>query len=75
MVLNLKVWKSRSLPGLPRTERFIPHHDDQIKALQIFPAGLLFYLPSNQLHSQFAADDAGGALQAFDGRAAVVGIE
>src|SRR5271169_3820395 len=23
MVLNLKVWKSRSLPGLPRTERFI----------------------------------------------------
>jgi hypothetical protein len=36
MVLNLKVWKSRSLPGLPRTERFTsPHHDIQIKG----PAG------------------------------------
>src|SRR5271170_3141427 len=32
MVLNLKVWKSRSLPGLPRTERFIPHHDQTTKA-------------------------------------------
>src|SRR5579864_9705437 len=26
MVLSLKAWKSRSLPGLPRTERFIPLH-------------------------------------------------
>jgi hypothetical protein len=28
MVLSLKTWKSRSLPGLPRTE--IPLHDQQI---------------------------------------------
>src|SRR5689334_3050177 len=28
MVLSLKTWKSRSLPGLPRTERFAPRHDD-----------------------------------------------
>jgi hypothetical protein len=32
MVLNLKVWKSRSLPGLPRTERFNPHHDQKYKS-------------------------------------------
>jgi hypothetical protein len=27
MVLSLKAWKSRSLPGLPRTERFILFND------------------------------------------------
>jgi hypothetical protein len=27
MVLSLKAWKSRSLPGLPKTEH--PHHDIQ----------------------------------------------
>src|SRR3989337_1199709 len=27
MVLSLKTWKSRSLPGLPKTK--IPHHDDR----------------------------------------------
>src|SRR6478752_4281932 len=27
MVLSLKAWKSRSLPGLPRTELASPHHD------------------------------------------------
>ena len=27
MVLSPKAWKSRSLPGLPRTERFHPLHD------------------------------------------------
>src|SRR5215470_12436841 len=27
MVLSLKAWKSRSLPGLPRTD--FPRHDDQ----------------------------------------------
>jgi hypothetical protein len=32
MVLNLKVWKSRSLPGLPRTERFILFTDSDQKA-------------------------------------------
>ena len=35
MVLSLKAWKSRSSPGLPRTERFIPHHDQTNKS----PAG------------------------------------
>src|SRR5262245_48600961 len=34
MVLSLKAWKSRSLPGLPRTDygapRAPPHHDDRI---------------------------------------------
>jgi hypothetical protein len=30
---------------------------------------------SHQLHSQFAADDSGSALQAFDCRAAIVGIK
>src|SRR4030095_7134426 len=29
MVLSLKAWKSRSLPGLPRTE-FLSLHDDPI---------------------------------------------
>jgi hypothetical protein len=28
MVLSLKAWKSRSLPGLPRTD--FPHHDDSL---------------------------------------------
>src|SRR5580692_12645684 len=32
MVLNLKVWKSRSLPGLPRTERLNPLHRFRPKA-------------------------------------------
>ncbi len=32
MVLSLKAWKSRSLPGLPRTERFIPLHPLRTKA-------------------------------------------
>src|SRR5215475_4998593 len=29
MVLSLKAWKSRSLPGLPRTD--FPRHDDRIQ--------------------------------------------
>src|SRR5215475_1570149 len=29
MVLSLKAWKSRSLPGLPRTDA--PRHDDRIQ--------------------------------------------
>src|SRR5580700_9706056 len=37
MVLSLKAWKSRSLPGLPRTECFNPHHDIQIKSPAVFP--------------------------------------
>jgi hypothetical protein len=28
MVLSLKTWKSRSLPGLQRT---VPHHDDRFE--------------------------------------------
>src|SRR6202789_1286716 len=36
MVLSLKAWKSRSLPGLPRTERFYPHHEIQIKSPAVF---------------------------------------
>ncbi len=41
MVLSLKAWKSRSLPGLPRTERFILLFAifQQTKAPR-FPAGL-----------------------------------
>ena len=29
MVLSLKAWKSRSLPGLPRTDK--PRHDDRLR--------------------------------------------
>ena len=39
MVLSLKAWKSRSLPGLPRTERCILFNDIQKKAPR-FAAGL-----------------------------------
>jgi hypothetical protein len=33
MVLSLKAWKSRSLPGLPRT--VTPHHDDRIRGVRL----------------------------------------
>src|SRR5262249_42170812 len=32
MVLSLKAWKSRSLPGLPRTDCFIPLYERRSKA-------------------------------------------
>src|SRR5215510_1146361 len=35
MVLSLKAWKSRSLPGLPRTDK--PHHDDEYENPPRFP--------------------------------------
>src|SRR5262249_28787302 len=34
MVLSLKAWKSRSLPGLPRTD--FPRHDDRIQNVRHF---------------------------------------
>jgi hypothetical protein len=37
MVLSLKAWKSRSLPGLPRTEH--PHHDISDQKPRGFPRG------------------------------------
>ena len=40
MVLNLKVWKSRSLPGLPRAE--LPHHEFSSKKAPRSPRGFLF---------------------------------
>jgi hypothetical protein len=42
MVLSLKAWKSRSLPGLPRTECFNPHHDIQNKSPAVFRGAFLF---------------------------------
>ena len=41
MVLSLKTWKSRSLPGLPRTKS--PHHDDRLqKTAAGKPAAVFF---------------------------------
>src|SRR5271156_6118985 len=37
MVLSLKAWKSRSLPGLPRTEH--PHHEISDQKPRGFPRG------------------------------------
>jgi hypothetical protein len=42
MVLSLKAWKSRSLPGLPRTERFILFTLFDAKAPRFSPRGFLF---------------------------------
>jgi hypothetical protein len=41
MVLSLKAWKSRSLPGLPRTEH--PHHDISEQKPRGFAAGLFCF--------------------------------
>src|SRR5271156_6543806 len=51
MVLSLKAWKSRSLPGLPRTERCNPHHDIQIKSPAVFRGAFLRILALGMLIS------------------------
>jgi hypothetical protein len=42
MVLNLKVWKSRSLPGLPRTE--FPLHETSMQKAPRETAGLFVFV-------------------------------
>ena len=55
MVLSPKAWKSRSLPGLPRTERFTsPHHDIQKSKAPRETAGLFVFAV---LSSSAKADD------------------
>ena len=41
MVLSLKAWKSRSLPGLPRTDQK-PHHDDRYEMAALTGGHLRF---------------------------------
>src|SRR5215211_6437879 len=76
MVLSLKAWKSRSLPGLPRTE--LPSHDATIlrdgrqrwrpsafqKAAAVPPRRLFFVRECRVMPSGVAhPDQAEGALQ------------
>src|ERR1019366_6926269 len=54
MVLSLKTWKSRSLPGLPRTKS--PHHDDRLqKTAAGKPAAVFFAqrMASSELRVEF----------------------